>query len=190
MSTHTCKSPPCLEVVERGFYCADCYHQLWDRIQRDAHIVDGEAAETYVGRTAFPERRLLEQLHQREFPYLSILHWTNGLQEADHFEEKLIRDLRRGRKLVNADDRADGKYTGHFHAIYVAWLPKRGASPKTRLPIREVDAFDAGRYAWPSPPPNFETVHLHSSMRSELAKGAVARLVSEQSDYYASTRYG
>ena len=69
------------------FYCGTCLPVLLQRIERDVtHITAASAVKPYVGRTAFPERRLLQHLCKKGRDRLSILHWADSLEEAEAFE--------------------------------------------------------------------------------------------------------
>jgi hypothetical protein len=49
-------------------------------------IVAATASPLYVGRTALPERRLLEQVREGR-RHLTILHWANDISERANVQE-------------------------------------------------------------------------------------------------------
>jgi hypothetical protein len=187
----SCKSATCERQIDGGFYCPSCDGQLESRSTKAGREIVKAAAEIYVGRTSYPERRNLEILGgDLELPLLSVLYWANGLENADRADAALLRFLRSvSRKVVNRDDDdgADGPYSGHFHAIYVAWAPKHGAALDAFALLKD-SASDPGQRVWPVQFPHFKAIHLMSSLSPEGARALAVELVFRQKEYYAKTR--
>jgi hypothetical protein len=146
------------EGTDNCFYCESCEPKLRGRLERDVGEIRGKAAKgVYVGRTAFPERRLLEHLQKDRRERLSILHWAGSLEEAEAFEIKihdLVKDLSH-----QEQPRAGGRFSRCHHAVYLSWSP-RSTSSADHLAHQALVTDLLGARQWPAPPSRFEAVHL------------------------------
>jgi hypothetical protein len=90
----------------------------------------GLSRELYVGRTCFPERRLLEHFHNTGRPYLGIIEWVCGKNEAKVKELELITKIGlRTVKIKNDpdDDESRGKISSHWNCIFISFSLKNSA---------------------------------------------------------------
>lgn len=184
----TCKSAKCDRPIYGSFYCEGCHQALWVRMTNAAQQISDAATKLYGGRSAAPEQRLLQHLDGGHYlSCLSILHWAFGLEEADSFERRMLEHLRISREVLNhdKDKGGTGDRTGYFHAIYVAWAPKPGVSLSDFVFIEDFSS-DPGRRVWPVQTPNFEAVHLRSSLTPQGGRVLAAELKQKRDDYAKS----
>ncbi len=92
----------------------------------------------YIGRTGFPERRLLEHaLAERD--HLLLLHWAASWPEAEEFETRLIESCSHLNRIENETTESAGRFTSPWNAIYVSFRLKHrvhalpGTQEVTRL---------------------------------------------------------
>lgn len=173
-------------VQDAGFYCDDCMFKLWARIERDLTELRGWAASgVYVGRSAYPERRLLQHLQKDGRERLSILHWASSLEEAETFEteiHRIVRDI-----SDQHQPRTGGRFSRCHHAIYVSWTASY-AFPASQLGHHAVSRNLMGARQWPAPPSRFETVHLLCAMSPDEARRSLAALDEREQEYLDDSR--
>jgi len=171
-----------------GFYCEGCWATRWARIERDAREIRGSAAQgVYVGRSAYPERRLLEHLMKDKRDRLSILHWASSLEEAEAFEikiHKIVEDI-----SDQTQPRAGGRFARCHHAIYISWTARSGFPADQLVHHTLVTELMTARQ-WPAPPSRFETAHLWCPMTSDDAENILADLAEREQDYLDNSRPG
>jgi hypothetical protein len=171
---------------ERVYYCESCRPPLWGRIERDVRELGGRAAQgVYVGRTAYPERRLLEHLQKDGRDRLSILHWAASLEEAEDFERwilGLVKDLSN-----QGQPRAGGRFARCHHAIYLSWTP-RTTFPANQLVHHALVTELMGARQWPAPPSRFETVHLWCPVSSDQTDCILDGLAEREREFLDERR--
>jgi len=161
------------------FYCRTCWPPLWDRIERDlTRIIEVSASTPYVGRTAFPERRLLQHLSESGRERLSIVHWADSLEEAEDFEQRISQRVR-----PRSDDGGrSGRFSRGHHAVYLSWRQLRSPSCgqlDANVEVRELP----GLRCWPTPAPQFHTVHLISHLDGRRAESILERFADREADF-------
>lgn len=171
---------------ERVYYCESCRALLWKRIERDVSEVGGRAAQgVYVGRTAYPERRLLEHLQKDGRDRLSILHWAASLEEAEDFERWILRLVKD--RSDQGDPRAGGRFARCHHAIYLSWTPS-STFPANQLVHHALVTELMGARQWPAPPSRFETVHLWCPVSSDQTDGILDGLAEREREFLDDRR--
>jgi hypothetical protein len=184
----TCGNVTCSRVT-RGwddFYCQSCSSELWLRIHVDLaaieHAADEQPGALYLGRTALPERRLLEHLQDGR-DRLSILHWANSLEEAEQFERNAFDLVRNSAKVEQNEPRRNGRFSRGHHAIYASWRLHTHRSADLELAGASVVRTLAGRRCWPAPVPSFRTEHLSSPLNERDAAQVLGRFDAKEADY-------
>ncbi|HEU4578246.1 MAG TPA: GIY-YIG nuclease family protein [Polyangiaceae bacterium] len=169
-----------------AFYCESCGPKLRARLERDVGQLRSMAADgVYVGRTAFPERRLLEHLRKDHRDRLSILHWAASLEEAEAFERQIhdfVKDLSR-----QEQPRAGGRFSRCHHAIYLSWTPS-STFPAGQLFHHALVTELLGARQWPAPPSRFEAVHLWCPISPEDADDLLDDLDEREREYLDERR--
>jgi hypothetical protein len=168
-----CKNKPRPDL----FYCPSCWKILFARIQQDLATVNKQAHHIYIGRSNFPEERLL--YHRRDYgeTRLSVLHWASSQAEAAKLETVLIDYASEFGKSVEQDVTSFGSWKGHFHSIYVLWEPKNSSSWDTSqdhaLPVVGAGStlsLDEGARIFPRRAGEFETVHIVTKANQRSAE--------------------
>lgn len=134
--------------------CPECLSSIRRALLGYIDEIDALAHQFYVGRSNFPERRLLEHFSRPEKIQrgetwatevtpnrLSVLHWSASWQEIADLEIAVIaEDQRRGKlKLLNADAESWGRWDGAWNCLYVLWAAKRNVLPDALPPAKPVD---------------------------------------------------
>jgi hypothetical protein len=168
------------------YYCGSCDPKLWARIERDIRVLRSMAAEgVYVGRSAFPERRLLEHLEKKGLDRLSVLHWAGSLEEAESFERRIHGEVK---DLTNQEPpRAEGQFARCHHAIYLSWTAK-SAFPANQLVHHALITELMGARQWPAPPSRFETVHLWCPVQRDQARWILDALKKTEQEFLEARR--
>ena len=169
-----------------AFQRGPCSPAVMARIDAELAAIDDIAHEIYVGRTAFPERRLLRHLDSDGRAWLSILHWTDSLEDAETMEEWVFERVRHSPKIAQQQLRRGGKFSRSFHAIYVSWTPdalrKEPDGPQFR--VEELP----GDRRWPSRGAEFSVEHLHSASSRAQAAAALRRFEEREGRYLRDDR--
>lgn len=144
--------------------------QQLDSIYRQARTV-------YVGRSNYPERRLLEHWSLRQRPRLCVLTWTSEWAEAAFLERWLIRRIQRLPKGSNADTASSGRWEGAWNCVYLSWEQKTGEDASLLPSSSVVRGLDDGarlapiREPWPG-----RAVHLVAGLPTDEAAEVVRAL--------------
>jgi ribosomal protein L37E len=164
------------------FYCGTCSPALWKRIEKEAtYIAKAAAPNFHVGRTALPARRLLEHLFESQRDTLSILHWADSLEEAEHFEPRIYSIVRRYAKTHQKEPRMGGDFSRSHHAIYVSWNASTPGEGEQRVGSRVTTL--PGQRCWPVPASSFEVYHLRSLLSPEEAERVLIRFKGRENAY-------
>jgi hypothetical protein len=126
------------DAVER-VHCNACLAAIVAALARRIDEIDPLARQLYIGRTNYPERRLLE--HYREGrDHLAVLHWSPSWRECAQIEEQLIAEFRaRGKvKLENEAEDSSGKWSGPWNCIYLSWEANKKSAGAPRLSAGEL----------------------------------------------------
>lgn len=170
-----------------GYYCEGCGSARWAQIERDVQEIRSRAAHgVYVGRSAYPERRLLQHVQKRR-SWLSILHWAGSLEEAEAYETRihtLVADISKQKQ-----PRPGGKFARCHHAVYVSWMTRSSFPAAQLAPHVSVKRLLAARQ-WPAPPSRFETMHLSCPLTPHDAKGMLAELDAREQRHLDDRRGG
>ena len=97
-----------------------------------------KAKRAYIGRSNFPERRLLEHMAESRRNKLLSVYWADSKAEAKAAEEALIKKYGSRLKLENKASDARGRWGLPPHAVYVSWVWSTGNAQVT--PIRRLTA--------------------------------------------------
>lgn len=150
---HTCMTHDCDSKASDDFMrCIACS----GRIKKDAlAIVQGirrQADAVYVGRSNYPERRLLEHFTGRSVSKklrgaavlrdrLTVLHWTGSWREAAMVEEYLIRQSPAATglpDLLNSDAESWGSFSGPWNCVYVSWAAGAAHNVPSATPVQHL----------------------------------------------------
>lgn len=137
------------------------------------------ARGVYIGRTCFPERRLLEHTVEKGLTVLRVLYWCDLPQEAKDLESALLERFEGMRKVLNKSTLSDGRMkTNTLNAVYAAWTPKNGATKPKGRKVMSIDLFDVvhGKQGFPSA---LEQV-LFTNRTKEGAEAALAAFAATQ----------
>jgi hypothetical protein len=93
----------------------------------------GLAKRCYVGRTNFPERRLLQHMAGEGRNKLFSLCWTMRAGDAAGLEELLIDRVKHLARVENIADDSRGAWGSPPHAIYVSWVWRAGVPQDTLI---------------------------------------------------------
>ncbi len=110
-----CRNPSCKKKHRGEFFCCDCMAALESYVDDLIDEITPESREFYIGRTNYPERRLLEHALFFGRTKLTVLHWAAEWDEIDYLESLFI-ERHQGRKSKNQTDEATGKKSGSFNA--------------------------------------------------------------------------
>lgn len=86
------------------------------------------AGRAYVGRTNFPERRLLEHMAGAGRNKLFAVHWTDDRDEVAEMETSLIGRYQHLYKVENEALDARGRFGVPPYAVYVSWVWRTGVA--------------------------------------------------------------
>lgn len=142
-----CRAPACREVMEPGVYWCEPHES--DLLQRMMCAVDirAENSAFYIGRTNWPERRLLVHRRDREVNSLAVLHWAGDQGEVEALESVIIKVAmeRHGVKCLNRAAEPFGAWYGDWYCIYIAW--RRAGNPHESAVV--VSELDVGKRTCP-----------------------------------------
>jgi len=180
----TCRANDCWrEPNRKGFLCGVHDKELDRAISRILDAVAEVSADVYVGRSAYPERRLLEHVRDsgsRPRCNLAVLNWTCDWGETEALEKRVIRaaNARFTMKGKNRSKDSDGKWRSDWNCVYIAWIPKANGGSLTRWPVVTVTDLDPSRRLVPRrglyP---FQPIRLVTSVEPEQASDELGRLV-------------
>ncbi len=134
------------------------------------------AASLYVGRTNYPERRLLTHFADKDHDRFAILHWTAHRYEIEAIEKSLIEVVKTkfSKKGKNKSSDSEGKRSGPWNAVYVSWREMAKSPPIPTL-WREVRNLDEPPVC---PTPGF--LALPVFLRAACERGDAKRLINER----------
>ena len=144
-----CRHPECYKVIgpKGWYYCREHESDLDTHL---LHVVTPivKASKTfYIGRTSYPERRLLEHLNKYELDQMVILHWAGDWDESDTLEEWLIEEFKRFSRCLNDSDCSHGKHSSPWNCVYIAYTLK-SSDALCQKPNLITD-LDTGKRQWP-----------------------------------------
>ncbi|SRR6266498_645947 len=121
-----CKGKGCRSWIRRNhFYCYDCWADLMERLCDKVDRIAIGAEEIYIGRTCDPDARREEHFEDAGRGNLTVLHWSDDIDEVCAIEEALIREVADSRKLANATDESLGAGRPELrNCLYVSWRRK------------------------------------------------------------------
>lgn len=199
MTSKLCRVFPCAApCFDATSWCQLHWNEFTDRLVSSiSDIAKGESQRIYVGRTNYPERRLLEHFtrdrehkdEKRKYPdrardYLAVLHWSGSWREIDKLERCLIERTRRP-KQMNKDPHSKGDWYGNWCCVYVSWaFQERASSFDQRHHVREVHHLD-----WPIvyPTEGFAPIIIKCALTTEKARKELADL-SERRKAFSNLR--
>lgn len=88
------------KIEDTHGFCTKHADEIFEDACWQVDDVLGVASKLYLGRTDFPERRLLEHFVSSKRDFLLVLHWTANWAEAKEFEEGLIRAFKQDSKYL------------------------------------------------------------------------------------------
>jgi hypothetical protein len=108
------------------FYCYGCWTELIERLAEKIDRIIRDAEEIYIGRTCDPEARREEHFEDSGRENLTVIHWSNDIDEICAIEEALIGVFADLRKLANVTDESLGGGRPDLrNCVYVSWRRKR-----------------------------------------------------------------
>ncbi len=185
-----CRAPSCSATCRpdaaadspRQFYCKAHWNHLRDHLLAVGDRLYPLARSLYVGRSNYPERRLIEHWHRSGREQLALLYWSGERAEIEFLESWLISHYGQRRKGVNLAHDSGGRWTGLWNCVYLSWTWKNGANPPPDLrgqPVRELDdgrRLVPARNPWPGP-----ATYLAAAMAQEVAASELQRLKANRS---------
>lgn len=184
-TNRTCRVPACagapMQLVcaspDRQQVCVYCdahWKTVVATLERTITVIARTAKELYIGRSCYPERRLLQHRETKGLACLAVLHWASDWTEIASLEEAMIEHGSRWvGKGLNQSENSDGRYSGAWNALYVAWNRKRGGKrqPGSRL----IESLEYSDRMWPvSNLMETGPVPLHTVLKRDVA-GELAR---------------
>jgi len=110
-----------------------------------------EAVEFYIGRSSWPERRLIGHRGAKGYDHMCVLHWTSDKEEAVKLEADLIKALHRQLyRTRTAKSGPGGDRIGEWHALYLAWEARDFDSLYSEGSVTDVDSLDYGNRLHPT----------------------------------------
>lgn len=158
---------------EDHVYCDAHWTRLTAKLRGLVHEIGRDARYVYVGRTAHPERRLLEHYNEWDRDHLSVLHWSCNARETTALEHDLIGFVLEQfpMKKDNEEHSSRGKWGGQWNALYVSWSWRAKSEREIRA---RLVADLGGRSLAPVDGELANPVHLRVAwMRPERAKELV-----------------
>lgn len=156
-----------LQADEVGMFCEAHTAELIGVAGERMEDVLAIASTVYLGRTGFPERRLLE--HQRDHgrDHLMVMHWAASWPEAEVFESAIINRFDHLARLQNATKESVGRHGSPWNAVYVSFGLKRGVQG---LPsAMDVAELHWRMRVWPDPMIPAKPVLLRTRLTSAAA---------------------
>jgi len=116
---------------------------LTTQLERQLTPLARRASKLYVGRTNYPERRLLQHLVKRGTDRMAVLHWAADWDVVARIETHLIEFAGKWEgKIKNASVDSTGRWSGAWNCVYLVWEDKASVSngSKPFSSFRELDA--------------------------------------------------
>ncbi len=153
--TDKCKECPSARD-DNYAYCGRCLSHVIETANKWIVRLYPEVHHLYVGRSNYPERRLLQHFagkstvdptkdwsRDRRREYMAVLHWSGSWRETAWVEERLIK-LNDGLKVVNDSPESWGNWSGAWNCVYVCWAYKQSATPVAFAETHPLEHLD-----WP-----------------------------------------
>lgn len=149
-----CRGNGCSAAAHEGGRCERHWEELLDVTMKRAVRPYEDASSFYVGRTNFPEARLLEHFLKTDgdLRRMAVLHWSACQKETAALEIRLIKRFEPGTNRLkgrNADPGSGGGFSGSWNCVYVAWVPRARDRSIKPNEFREVSSLDANVRMWP-----------------------------------------
>lgn len=172
-----CAVPGCkVDAEDTHGFCTEHADDIFDSVMGHVEEVYEIASAIYFGRTAFPERRLLQHVAAAGRDHLLVVHWAAQWPEIREFEEALIDAIKsqpKFRKLQNASPFSEGSFSSPWNALYISFSLKAGASQQPGS--RVVDKLHWRHRLWPDPViPNAPVLLRYDGKKAD-AEGELAR---------------
>lgn len=168
-----CRNPSCKKKHRGEFFCRDCMATLESYVDDLINEIKPESREFYIGRTNYPERRLLEHALFFGRTKLTVLHWAAEWDEIDYLESLFI-EKHQGRKSKNQTDEATGKKSGSFNALYISWEKKAKATLENWI-LEPVTDLEPANRMWPKPFDAHTSTTLHTTLSHEKIEKALQK---------------
>lgn len=179
----TCGFTGCVRTPDAiGMFCKVHGQEIAETMARRVEDALDVASTLYLGRTGFPERRLLEHQAAHGRDHLVVIHWAASWPEAEHFEELIIDRFRKFTRLQNIDDASSGRHGSPWNALYLSFALKQSVA---RLPAAlDVSDLHWRHRLWPNP----QTPAPPVLIRTPLTKAAAAEVLAVWNPRLASRR--
>ena len=184
----------CYEKTSKH-YCYSCFSKIKQHFTSAMDEIYPEAKEIYIGRTNYPEKRLLEHFIRSDRNHLSVIHWASSMQEIADIEEYFIKECQSRLKAANKDPLSDGKIYGEYNCLYISWSEKSKSkwdSEQYEIPIIKIDGswqLDDGFRIFPEMPGEFETIHLIAPYSKSTALEARENIDSNRAKFWEKRKY-
>lgn len=141
-----CRWGECSSEHPSDVYCDRHYAMLTSNLEDILEHIYGAAKAVYIGRSHFPEQRLLfhradDRLGNND--HMAVLHWAGDPEEIMRLEERLLANHHGRLKLKNDSLESRGSIVGKWHCVYVAWRWKKDSHMWPGF--TDVVALDLGR---------------------------------------------
>lgn len=149
-----CREPECDAPSIDAGRCPQHWDELVGTTRKRAARAYSDASEFYIGRTNFPEVRLLEHFVDTDGARrrMAILHWSACWSEIMLLEERLISSFgidSSRLKGANKDPKSSGTLSGSWNCVYGVWAPRARDLKIKSSAFREVTSLDASQREWP-----------------------------------------
>lgn len=145
----TCSEPGCKASPSgNAFRCDNHAETLLASVAESLAIVLTAASAIYLGRSSFPERRLLEHRARKGLDHMVVLHWCASHDEVAWLEEEFIAACRKYARLRNISGESEGRFTSPWNALYVTFTTKHGHRMDHRS-WSKVAELHPSRRLWP-----------------------------------------
>ncbi len=152
-------------------YCATHHQDLMQHLSRRIEEVRKRARVAYLGRSHFPEQRLIEhRASEKMLTRLTVLHWAADWDEIEYLETWAIKNHPKRRKGLNKSRNSKGGLFGPWNCLYLAWTPKKGEKRRSLRESRLVTRLDWSRRLWPDSTFTMEPVQLATELSCEDAE--------------------
>lgn len=165
------------KIEDSHGFCTKHADEIYDEAVWQVDDVLGVASELYLGRTDFPERRLLEHFVSSKRDFLLVLHWTANWAEAKEFEEGLIHAFKQESKYLRIKNESlgsEGRYGSPWNAVYISFALKNNA-PRELPGSLTVEYLHWRNRLWPNPVLPNPPVLLCCRFTKEEAEAEIAR---------------
>ena len=158
-----CRHPKCDQHVRPNgrTWCKKHWRVLLDAFTSVAKAVKKDAPELYIGRTHWPERRLVSHRYKKGYDHMCVLHWASDREEAVKLEADLIKTLHECLfRTRTSKSGPGGPLVGEWHALYLAWESRGRGQLPTTFEKQEVVTLDYGNRLLPATTLGRGTAHV------------------------------